>query len=161
MGDRGPVSKRSDQRRRTNDDGIPVDHAEGAEVVEVPAADPAWHPVAVQWFESLAKSGQSTFYEPSDWGTAVMLAEAMSRELSDQPIVVGKGKDATVEMHKVPMTGAALSAILRGMTSLMVTEGDRRRVRLELLRPKPDGEEGGNADVTWLDDARRRATGAG
>ena len=52
------------------------------------------HPAARRWFESLAESGQSAFYEPSDWATAYVLAETMSREL--RPRVVGVTKDGDV-----------------------------------------------------------------
>lgn len=158
----GPPPKRSDQRRRRNAPaaGEP-ESAPGGEVV-VPDADPGWHPVALRWFESLKSSGQSRFYESSDWGLAFLLAESMSRELNDQPIVVGKGPDATVEMHKVPPKGASLAAWLKGMTALLVSEGDRRRAALELQRPQPEprgGEEDGS--VTILDSWRTRTEGAG
>lgn len=156
----GPPPKRSDQRRRTNEPEVPVTVADGAPTVEIPAGDPEWHPVALAWFESLAKSGQAVFYEPSDWAVAVVLAESISRELQPQPIVVGKGADATVEMHALPPKAASIAAWLKGMTALMATEGDRRRLSLELQRPAPaTGEEAGN--VSWLDDARRRLGGAG
>jgi hypothetical protein len=125
----------------------------------VPDGDSDWHPVALRWFESLAGSGQSVFYEPSDWATAYLIAESMSVELKPQPVV--DKETGNVEWVRFPPKGASLAAWLKAMSSLMVTEGDRRRARLELERPTPDGEEGGDADVSWLDDARRRASGAG
>ncbi len=85
MGNRGPVPKRSDQRRRTNEPVRPIDHVEsGSTSPSGPPADETWHPVAFAWYESLAKSGQSTFYEPSDWATAFLIAESMSRDLNPQ-----------------------------------------------------------------------------
>lgn len=152
----GPPPKRDAERRRANDPALgAATVAPGAAEVVVPPPDPEWHPVARMWFESLAGSGQSVFYEPSDWATAYMIAESMSRELGSQPVVVGSGKDATVEMHKLPPKGASLAAWLKAMTSLMVTEGDRRRLRLELARPVADGEpEGGS--VSELDQYRQR-----
>lgn len=154
----GPPPKRSDQRRRTNKPAVPVDKAEGAGPFEPPAADEGWHPVAVQWFSSLAGSGQARFYEPSDWATAFVIAESMSREF--KPQVVGVDLEGKPIFAKVPPKGASLAAWLKGMTALMVTEGDRRRLRLELERPKPAGEEA-NGDVAWIDDARDRIRGAG
>jgi hypothetical protein len=136
-GSRGPVPKRSDQRRRHSPSDALTVNAEAAAEVEVPPADEAWHPVARRWFESLAESGQSAFYEPSDWATAQLLAESMSRDL-----LTGE-----------PVRGAALAAWLKGMSSLLVTEGDRRRVQVELIRPS--GEEG-DADVSELAEYRRR-----
>ena len=134
----GPPPNRSDQRRRTNKpEGVQVTKAPGAELVVPPGADPAWHPVASRWFQSLRSSGQSAFYEDSDWATAYLIAESMSRELH------------TGE----PPTGAAMSAWLKAMGSLMVTEGDRRRARLELERPSAEEVP---ADVDDLADYRAR-----
>lgn len=154
----GPPPKRSDQRRRTNKPATPITEAPGAPVVEVPDPDPEWHPVARRWFESLSSSGQSVFYEPSDWAAAWVLAESISRELNPQPITVGSGEHATVEMVEVPPKGASLAAWLKGMTALLVTEGDRRRASVELQRPAPTEEAG---DVSWIDDARRRLRDSG
>lgn len=156
----GPPPKRSDQRRRRNVPaaGVP-DQADGADVVEVPSADDSWNPVARAWYESLARSGQSVFYEPSDWATAFAVAESMSREFEPQPIVVGTGKDAQVEMHRVAPKAASVAAWLKASSQLMATEADRRRMALELQRSTPDGDEEGG-DVTHLDDVRSRIRGA-
>jgi hypothetical protein len=153
-GSRGPVPKRSDQRRRKNKPAGPdVVEADGAAEVETPVASPEWHPVAVRWFESLALSGQSHFYEPSDWAAAYVLAESMSREMNPQPMTVGHGEHAFIEMVSLPPKGASLAAWLKGMSVLLVTEGDRRRVAMELTRPKSDEVP---ADVANFDEFRRR-----
>ena len=131
MGSRGPVPKSSDQRRRRNSPSVEK-VAAGRGGVEPPAASEGWHPVAVQWFEALKQSGQAVFYEPSDWALAVVVAESISRELNPQPLVVGRGSDAEVVMVSMPPKGASLAAWLKAMTSLLVSEGDRRRMRLEL-----------------------------
>ena len=154
MGERGPVPKRESQRRRTNKPERPTVHAATSSSVTVPDADPNWHPVALRWFESLAQSGQSAFYTASDWATAFVVAESMSRELKPQPLVVGRGEDATVEMVSMPPKGASLAAWLKAMSSLMVTEGDRRRAGLELDRAV--GGEEATGDVSELDEYRQR-----
>src|SRR5690606_5848610 len=78
----GPVPKRTDQRRRRNKENGDVTRARStAPVGEVPEADPDWHPVAIEWFTSLGESGQSQFYEPSDWAQARYIAHEMSRSL--------------------------------------------------------------------------------
>lgn len=148
----GPPPKRTDQRRRANRPVTPVEIAEGASVVKPPPTNGKWHPVAKRWFQSLRDSGQAKFYEPSDWATAYLIAEAMSRELQPQP--VGTTEDGKVVMASLPPKGASLSAWLRAMTSLMVTEGDRRRLRLELQRPDDGDEEA--TSVSELDEYRRR-----
>ena len=158
MGSRGPVPKRSDQRRRTNQpENGELTKGKAAEVVEVPEPDPEWHPVARMWFESLAKSGQSHWYEPSDWASAYLLAESMSLELKPQPVV---GKDGEVQMLRFPPKGASLAAWRAGMAALLVTEADRRRALVELERPTA-GPEGGDADVADLARYRDRIPGAG
>lgn len=141
----GPAPKRSDQRRRTNPTAPEQQLANstqldrGAQVM--PVAPDDWHPLARQWFESLATSGQAALYESSDWMQAAVLAEAVSRELKPQPIVVGSGIDATVEWHEMPMKGATLSAFLKGCTDLLISEASRRRAALELRTPMADTGE--------------------
>ena len=155
MGERGPVPKRSTQRRRTNSpapQAVTVAPAPG----DAPRPNSKWHPVAKRWFESLGQSGQSRFYEPSDWATAYLIAESISRELRPQPVRMGE----STEMVLLPPKGASLAAWLKGMSTLLVTEGDRRRVQLELARPEAAGEDG-DAHVSWIDDARERLRGGG
>lgn len=158
MGARGPVPKRDGQRRRRNKPEVETTEAPGAPEVAVPKGNSRWHPVARRWFDALAASGQSRFYEPSDWATAELLAESMSRDLREQ--VVGVTKDGDVVKATVPINGARLASYLKGCSLLLVTEGDRRRARLELGRPDPaagSGDSGGA--VSWLDAARRNRTG--
>ncbi|GAB3209787.1 hypothetical protein GCM10027294_25580 [Marinactinospora endophytica] len=138
-GTRGPVPKRSDQRRRMNkaqDDGTPVEitraPAGSPTPVPAPPANESWHPIARAWYDSLAASGQAVFYEASDWATAALLAESISRDLSPQ--VVGTTESGEILRDTIPLKGASLSAYLKGMSSLLVTEGDRRRARVELQR---------------------------
>ncbi|NUP43487.1 MAG: hypothetical protein HOY76_42315 [Streptomyces sp.] len=133
----GPVPKRSTERRRRN-------KPEGAEVTTVPAAkqdvecppaDESWHQIARDWYDSLARSGQAVFYEPSDWATARYVAEAMSRGLQQSRF-----------------SAQLFAAVSSAMTELLTTEGARRRARLEIERGTKD--EGKPADVTALDDYR-------
>lgn len=154
MGTRGPTPKRSTQRRRTNKPAAPVVKAPGAIEVQVPAADRSWHVVARRWYESLALSGQSAFYEPSDWATARIIAESMSREL--KPQFVGLTDDGEAQFATLPLKGASLAAYLKAMSALLVTEGDRRRASLELQRPAPAGEAAGTNAVSQLDEYRNR-----
>src|SRR5690606_10814067 len=79
-GSRGPVPKRSSQRRRRNSDGVEIATAPAAGAA-APEADPEWHPLARDWYAALGESGQATFMEPSDWAQARIWAELISREL--------------------------------------------------------------------------------
>ena len=122
MATRGPVPERSDERRRRNKnpDG-PVTKSAAQPLVVAPPADPGWHPMAADWYESLALSGQARFYEPSDWETARVWSEVLSRELL-------KGR----------MSAQMIAAWSGASTELLTTEGARRRGRLELERGEPD-----------------------
>lgn len=153
MGARGPVPKRSSQRRRRNKEGGEITQAQGAPLHPPPEGLESWHPIAKQWYASLARSGQCRFYEPSDWATAYLIAESMSRDLGEQ--VVGITQEGEVVRDTIPLKGASLGAYLKAMNSLMVTEGDRRRARLELERAG-SADEDEDAAVAALDDYRRR-----
>lgn len=119
---RGPVPKRSDQRRRRNKpEAAPaVVVAMGQQVVKPPTEDRAWHPYAKDWFRALKRSGQSQFYQESDWREAKLVAWLITQELSSP-------------------TGARagmMDVIFSRADALMTTEGARRRLRVELITPK-------------------------
>lgn len=121
MGTRGPVPKRSEERHRRNAPEQPITRAAGATEVSIPEADPKWHPIATQLWESLKTSGQSRFYEPSDWALAYSLMEDLSRY-----------------KKSAKRSGQMLTAIMSGLSDLLVSEGDRRRVGIELSRPETE-----------------------
>jgi hypothetical protein len=106
------------------------------DVTGLPEPDEVWHPIARDWYLSLRESGQAVFYQPSDWAMARYAAELMSRALDPE---------------RIP-NGQLIAALNSLMSSLLVTEGDRRRVRIELERRKNSGES--TANVTALDDYR-------
>lgn len=144
MGTRGPIPERSEARRRRNKDGGPAlakaPSGPPADVPELPEPDSLWHPIAVDWYLSLRESGQAVFYQPSDWAMARYAAELMSRGLSSDR----------------PPNGQYVAALNSVMASLLTTEGDRRRVRIELER-KPAGVQ--LASVRPLDAYRDLAGG--
>lgn len=159
---RGPMPKRSEERRRRNKDpeGIELVKVDLDDLiagdVEIPVVPDEWDPITRHLWDSLAKSGQSIFYEPGDWATALALCEVLDRWLKPQQVKVGeeefyevadnpkdpedpivlKGKRYLYEDKIIAMPGGVLTSILKGLASLMVTEGDRRRLRIELDRKK-------------------------
>lgn len=147
-GPRGPVPKKDSERRRRNDDGIELVKINLDELiageVEVPAADPKWHPIATQFYEGLQKSGQAIWLEPSDWSVAYILAESLSRDLKPQYVGMNEETGEAILMT-IPLKGSSLSAYLKAFSALLVTEGDRRRLRIELERQKriDEAAEGG------------------
>lgn len=140
MGVTGPIPKRSEERRRRNkDDGPELVQAPStppAELPDLPEPDPNWHEIATDWYLSLRESGQAVFYQPSDWAVARYAAELMSRGLSSDR----------------PPNGQYVAALNSVMTSLLTTEGDRRRARIELERKKPAQQA--PASVTAIADYR-------
>ena len=201
MGARGPIPKRSDQRRRRNKpDREVVKAPKGKPKVACPVcskqyspgggmashmraahpevdtspkpepdvpvfegrepADPKWHHVATVWYESLLTSGQNVFYEPSDWALAFVIAESISRELNPHQVVVTSpdGENSIEEVSKPPK-GASLAAWLKGMSALLVAEGDRRRLQIELTTATAASEETGS--VSSLAAWKRRVDGTG
>lgn len=156
MGERGPSPKRESQRRRTNKPETPVVQVAVAGSVVVPEPDLEWHAIARMLWDGMAGSGQSAWYEPSDWAAAFVLCESVSREFCDQPVV---SRDGDVQWVKMPPRAAALAAWRSQMAALMVSEGDRRRASVELTRESSAPEEDG--DVTHLNDIRARLRGAG
>lgn len=129
-----PVPKRDSQVRRRNKDRQQAEKGTLAVEVEQPEPREGLHPQAASWYRSLATSGQAEFYADSDWQVALLCAEAI---------------------HLFMETGRAtlLAEVTRMRSQLLDTEGDRRRVRLELERVTANE---GAGDVSWIDDARRR-----
>lgn len=149
MGATGPIPERAADRRRRNK--VDITRVEMFGKVEPPPADERWHKIARDWYDALAESGQARFYEPSDWATAYMVAESISRDM--KPQVVGVHPETgEPTMAIVPLKGTSLSAYLKAMAVLLVTEGDRRRVQMEITR-RPEPTEA-PADVIVLDDFR-------
>lgn len=133
MAEHGPIPKRSEERRRENKPSTPLDKVDAVGPVAIPKAPTTWHPVAKRIYESLKSSGQSKFYEASDWAAAYLLAESMSRDLKPQMVAFDQEKSEVIRAC-VPLKGASLAAYLKGFAALGVTEGDRRRMGIEIDR---------------------------
>jgi hypothetical protein len=182
MGARGPVPKRTDQRRRRNAPATPVTSApsgppsaaakagaRGRSSTSPSADDPAtwapspakagWHPTAKQLWTALGQSGQARYYQPSDWAVAFLLCESITADLRPQTVITPDGHPIRVTR---PPSASSIAAWLKGLGSLMATEGDRRRLAMELAAPPAEGaDEEEGAHVVWLADAAARVTGTG
>lgn len=135
MGTRGPVPKRDAERRRRNAPDVETTKVEMTGEVEAPDIDSTWHPLAKDWYVSLGKSGQSKYFEPSDWSAARILAHDMTRHLTNRR-----------------PSSQWLAALWSAMNDLLTTEGARRRVRMEIDRKPGEPEAAGDgATVTHLD----------
>lgn len=169
----GPPPKREAERRRRNKDSIQTQTVDLDELikadVEIPVENENWEPLTKQFWASFSRSGQSIFYEPTDWMTAYYLMEVLDRWLKPQDVKVGQigsEKDAAIggeityifEPKIVAIPGATLNSILKGLTALMATEGDRRRLRIELERKKAmDAALSGDGVVVPIEQHRHAA----
>jgi hypothetical protein len=103
---------------------------------------PYAHPLARDIYESLKESGQSMFYEPSDWQRARLMVEMLSGLLNGG----------------VQRSSMMYAAIQQDLKDLMVCEADRRRLKMEIQRGTPDTSEQ-DARVSQMA-AYRRAAGS-
>jgi len=95
----------------------------------IPRVDPQWHPIAKNLFNAVKRSGQSDFYQDSDWWLLYSLCE----DLSVYKTPRHEEDDGTVWYGR--RSGQMLQTIMSSMERLLITEGDRRRVRIELQEP--------------------------
>lgn len=138
-GTRGPIPKRSDQRRRRNI-GDPITKAAplATPIEQPPLTFPA-HSLAAEWYASLAESGQAAYFEPSDWAAAQVVAFDLTRHLNSRRV-----------------SAQMLAAVWTAMGDLLTTEAARRRVRMEIDRSgNAEASEAERARVARLDDYRR------
>lgn len=134
----GPTPQRSDQRRRRNK--VDIDKAPNRAARVYGPEPPDWlMGLALDWYESLRTSGQAIYYTDSDWTSALILARA-------------------IETFERKPSAHMLTAILSGFGSLAATEGDRRRLRIELERVQDDDPDE-QAGVTAIDEWQRRLSG--
>jgi hypothetical protein len=130
-----PLPKRSEERRRRN--AVPgLTRAEMPGEVVMPPLPGNHHEVAVAWYESLGESGQSQYFEPSDWAAAQFVAFAMSKVL-----------------RSTRFNGAAFAAVFSSMEAMLTTEAARRRARIEVERAMGEAAPTG---PTKIDEARKR-----
>jgi len=114
----GPVPKRSDERIRRNKDDVEVTKIDAAGEVDQPPLgfdDP--HPVISDLWDSLGESAQNQYYEPSDWQYARFVLH-----FADGLI---KSSRPSAQMFQ---------GIHSALADLLVSEGSRRRVRMEIER---------------------------
>lgn len=143
----GPVPKKDAERRRRNktpEKGGGISHLPAQVVnvdrylageVEIPLPDEDWHLIAKNIFEAQMKSGQVIWMEPSDWAMLYMICESISRDMKPQVIGISEETGKAV-FATIPMKGASLSGYLKAFESLLMAEGGRRRLRIELERQK-------------------------
>jgi hypothetical protein len=135
----GPVPKREEDRARTNAPEIPIETIEVYGEVTPPELNLPFgaDQMVIDFYESLKKSAFAKYYEPSDWEYARLACFIMQRIVStNRP---------SAEMFK---------ALQTALSNLLVTEGDRRRLRIEIARaaekPAQTAEEEHMAEVIGM-----------
>lgn len=106
----------------------------------------------VEFYESIRQSAQSNYYEPSDWQFARLTMYALNEELN---AVYQSGDN---KGKKKPLGVMKLQVINQMMSTLLLTEGDRRRVRMEIERSATPNAEG--AKVLTMADHFKQVLGA-
>jgi hypothetical protein len=146
---RGPVPKRTENRikRGRRADGLDITTAPGAENIEMPLPPEGgpddWDDIVYEWYFSLAESGMARFYEPSDWMVAYITADWLNQLRKPQYVTMQTVGPNTTEPYflRRPMSGSDMGAFLRVCANLGLTEGDRRRMRIELTHVEPEQPE--------------------
>jgi hypothetical protein len=138
MGVRGPIPKRADMKVRHVKAGDAPTKVSAIGRVAVPSLgfdDP--HPLTAEMWESLHSSAQSRFFEPSDWTHAKSVLHFLDLQL--------KSSRPGAQM---------LQTLFSELGNLLVTEGSRRRLRLEI-----DRAEAADAQVDVAALFREKLTG--
>lgn len=145
-GTRGPIAGRSEDtiRRNIGDPITKIDIKGPVEVPELGIKNP--HPIVADLYESMRDSGQAQYYEPSDWQYARLTMHLLNDMIKPKRV---KGKDGRYRQSQV--SAMMVTSINQMLTSLLLTEGDRRRVRIEVER----NQGGGEATVTPISDVYR------
>lgn len=168
MGERGPAPRREDERRRRNKperpatklgqeelNQLPFEVDFEPEPTELPACEPVWHPLVQRFWDDMQRDPARSWMTSGDWAATALFCEALSRELQEQ--VVGLTKEGVVVMAKEPPKGATLTAFLKLLEHIGVTESARLRIGREVtLFPKPTEPTPGD-NVVSMADRRREA----
>lgn len=146
MGSRGPIPKRSGQGHRITQAkkvkaGVKRVRVKDG-VIKPPTADPEWHPIAKALWQAVKDSKYTIYYEPSDW---ILLFDAC-----DEISVYKYGG-----MNRSAVMRASLNQMLSG---LLLTEGDRRRARIEIERDTSAEPEESAGIVAMRDFLAKRAS---
>lgn len=166
MGQRGPIPNRDNDlaRARSRKGGEAQQPATRGRLlpVTIPDPDPDWSPVTMMAYRSLLSSGMSDFYQDSDWTYAWIVLSELDAYRSPVPLrrkdpETGKYEDVIdAETGEVvayrKLSGQTFQAIMSALVSLGMTEGDRRRMRIELQEEK-DSEA--SAELIAIDGYRQ------
>ncbi|ASR86458.1 hypothetical protein SEA_CHANGELING_5 [Mycobacterium phage Changeling] len=141
MGTRGPIGKRDEERVRRNKDENPTETIQVIGTFAPPDLGDVshlgeTHPLIIEMYDSIKQSAAVKYYEPTDWQFARLTLYTLNQEL------------IAAQHNGKPVGAMKLTAINQMLSSLLLTEGDRRRVRLEIERNPGDPTAGKVLDMT-------------
>ena len=88
-----------------------------------PDASPEWDDGVRALWDSMSQSGQADFYQASDWAFARVVLDDLNR----------------IRVNSRP-SAEAMRGVYGALDRLLLTEGERRRARIELTAPPPERE---------------------
>lgn len=177
MGVTGPAPMREGDlaRPRTRGQGASAPQVTRGELLEVvvPATPAKWHGIAKKLFDGVKESGQRQFMQNSDWALLLSLCDDLSRYKRAEDrfetlerardkwhaLTTDERRDAGLDPFSPPQApgrgGSAmkLQATLSALVPFGMTEGDRRRMHIELHKPAPQLID---ASVTAIDDYKNK-----
>lgn len=138
MGLRGPMPKRSDERTRRNatgEDGVALKKGVALSFTWRPA-NTEWDEAVINLYESLSQSGMAAYYQQTDADYAWLICDEFS------------------EYRKSPRKSAVMfSGLIASLAGLGITEGERRRIHIELDAPQAEVKSAG---VVAIEDYRKQ-----
>lgn len=136
----GPVPKRSEERLRRNKPEVEIVKIQAqGEVVQPELGLGDVHPVVQDLWDSMGESAQSQWFEPSDWQYARFIMHF-----------------ANMALYSGRPNAQILAEVNKALGELLVSEGARRRVRIEIERNKAQAEV-----VSIADELARRMRNMG
>ena len=139
MGARGPMPKRSEERTRRNkegEDGIALKKGI-ALPYEWKAPGENWDPRVVEFYDSFKESGMQAYYQQTDVAVLWLACDLLSSQ------VVNHGRPSAM----------MLAECMKMLDGLGITEGERRRIKIELDTPQVQEVD---AKVVAMESARER-----
>lgn len=145
-GTRGPIGKRDEERVRRNTPDQPTATISMIGTVDIPEMGDLshlgeTHPLVEDMYKSIKESAAVKYYEPTDWQFARLTLYTLNQEL------------IAAQHNGKPVGAMKLTAINQMLSALLLTEGDRRRVRLEIER---DNGQKSAGEVLSITDALKK-----
>lgn len=144
MGARGPIPDRESNlarpRERKGSDEQSTKRGQLQPIAIDWQPDPEWSEFTQNAWKSASASGMADFYQDTDYAELYFICQELDRY--GQPRVNTK----TGELY-YRQSPEMVKALLTGLSNLGFTEGDRRRIKVELDAPEPEAK---SASVTAL-----------